>query len=449
MTTKEFYREYIKIVIPLMFQGLVTTLVAMVDNLMVGQLGDLAIAAVAMSNRILGIVLFTLFGIAAASSVFIAQFYGARDKEMQKEAFRTSLILSSGLVFVSFLVLLLIPETVVHFFVQDIEIERLAVAYIRIMILGFVPYLLTINYGTALKVVGQVRLPLVASLSGVVLNTCLNYVLIFGNFGFSAMGVEGAAIATVFARLLEFGIIYYVVYTTGFDFNTKFKDIFKVDRALFKDVCYKAVPLAVNEIIWAFGQATILKLYGVRGSNVIAALSISDTTTSIFYSITQGISAATPVLVSQRLGAGKLDEAYQNGKMLLKTIGFVAACLGLIMFGMSHIVPNLYQVSKASHDLAVQMIQLTGMFFWIYLTGAQNYFIMRAGGDMKSTLLMDGGFKWGVTIPVMAILAYFTQFSAIAIFMCTQVCEFIQMCVGLRFFFKKRWLKNLTVKGNR
>lgn len=444
MKTEHFYKEYTKLVVPLLFQGMVTTLVAMVDNLMVGQLGDIAIAAVAISAKALGIITFTLFAVSAAASVYIAQFFGANNKEKQQEVFRISIILSVIVLGILGSIFMLMPTHIIRFFIYDAQIEALAKDYLLTMLVGYVPFVLTINYSSALKVTGQVKMPLIASLCGVALNTLLNYILIFGHFGVAPMGVVGAAIATVAARCLEFLLVFMFSYMHHYDFNTHLKDLFHVTPELTKDVVKKSIPLVINEVIWSFGQATMLKLYGVRGSEVITAMSITETGSSIFYSAFQGLSAATPVLVSQRLGANKLQEAYANGKEMLKAAVALSLVLGIGMWSMSFVIPNFYQVSKTSYDLSVDMMRLVGSLFWVYFINTQCYFIMRAGGDMKSTLIMDGLFQWSVTIPVVAAVSYLTGLPVFIIYIIGQLCDVVKMMVSLYFFFKKRWVKNLT-----
>lgn len=446
MKSENFYQEYRKIVIPLMFQGLVTTLVSMIDNLMVGQLGDNAIAAVSMGNKILGILMFTMFAMNSATSVYIAQYFGANNIDKQKQVFRIGLISTVSIFILFSLLYLIMPQTIVHFFVQDVDIQSMLLEYLSIMLLGYLPFTLSTNYSSTLKVIGQVRMPLIASLCGVGVNTLLNYMLIFGNFNFPSMGIKGAAIATVISRVVEFVIIFSFVYVNHFDFNTKLKDIFQFSRELLKDVIKKAVPLVINEIIWSLGQATILKAYGFRGGLVLAAMAIVDIVQSIFYSIVTGLSSAAAVLVSQRLGSGKLDEAYANAKEMLKIIVIMAFVLGGLMFISSYVIPNFYNVTQESRELAVSMIRLASVVFWIYLVNTQCYFIIRAGGDMKSVLIMDGLFTWGLTIPVLSYVSYYTTLPVVIIFIAVQVCDFAKMLVCLKMFFKKRWVKNLTIQ---
>lgn len=444
MHSKGFYKEYLHIVIPLMLQGLVTTLVSMVDNLMVGQLGDTAISAVAVSNKILGILTFTLFAVSAAGSVFIAQYYGARERLKQREVFRVTVLLSIAVLTVLGSIFLMMPAQVIQFFVQHKAIEQMALEYMLIMLIGYVPFLFAVNYSSALKVVGQVRMPLVASLTGVAINAMLNYMFIFGHFGMPAMGVKGAAVATVVARFCECAIVYVFVCKGQYDFYTKLNQVHHISKDVLRAVVAKSTPLIFNEIIWSFAQATMLKIYAFRGETVISALSITEITTSIFFSLAIGMAGATPVFVSQRLGAGQLDEAYHNGKRLLKLSSVASIGLGAMIYAMSFVIPNLYQVSKESHDLAVQMIQMMGMLYFIYLINTQCYFIMRSGGDMKATLIMDGVFLWALNIPVLSYASYATALPIVTVYFIGQLCETVKLFVSLYFFKRKGWVKNLT-----
>ncbi|QTU82670.1 MATE family efflux transporter [Carnobacteriaceae bacterium zg-C25] len=445
METKNFYKAYAKVVIPLMLQGMITKFVSMIDNLMVGQLGDTSIASVAMGNKILDIIMFTVFGVSAAVSVFIAQYYGAQNVEKQKEVFRIGLLMSGTVFIVASSILAIFPQQVVHYFVQDATIKEAVLNYMGIMIIGYIPFVVSINYATALRVIGQVKMPLVASLASVAVNSIGNYMLIFGNFGFSPMGIQGAAIATVFSRIVEFTILIYFTKRYHFSFDTKVSQLFHVPRYMVREVMFKALPLTLNEIIWSFGQATILKTYGSRGDEALAALAITETTSSIFFAFAQGLAGATPIFISQLLGANRFKEAYQNSVRMMKSTVVVAVGLGALMFTMSFIVPNIYQVSIVSHQIATQTIQIASLFFWVYLTNTQCYFILRAGGDMKSTLIVDGLYMWSVTIPVISIIAYMTQLPLIPMYIIGQSCDLGKLVVSLTMFFKKKWLKNSTI----
>lgn len=445
MDTKTFYKTYTKIVIPLMLQGMITKFVSMVDNLMIGQLGDTSIAAVAMGNKILDILMFTIFGVSAAVSVFIAQYYGAKNQQKQQEVFRVGLLMSGVVLLVAGAILFIFPKGLMNYFVQDENIQKIVLNYISLLFVGYFPFVISINYSTALKVVGQVKMPLFASMCGVAVNVIGNYLLIFGNFGMPAMGVQGAAIATVVSRILEFGILIIFVKRYRFSFDTKLSQIFHIPKPLLKEVITRSFPLTINEIIWSFGQATILKTYGFRGNEVLAGLAVTETTSSIFFAFAHGIAGATPIFISQLLGANQFKEAYQNGLRLLKSTVVGSVLLGILMFSMSFIVPNLYQISAVSHEVATRTIQIGACMFWVYLTNAQCYFILRAGGDMRSTLVVDGLYIWTITIPTISIVAYMTNIPIIWLYIVGQCCDFGKLIISLMMFFKKKWLKNITV----
>ena len=447
MNTRQFYKRYAILAIPLILQGFATSLVSMVDNIMVGQLGDTAIAAVAMGAKILGILMFTLFAVNASASVFIAQYYGAGNGPKQQEAFRISILFSLGLFLFACFVFFPLHGPIIRFFVKDEGIQAETYIYMKWMLLGFLPFIMTICYSSALKVLGQVFWPIAASLMGMAVNVVFNYILIFGHFGFPALGVQGAALATVLARLFEFIIVYIHAAGKSYDFFSPFWDFLQVTPAFLKRILAKALPLVFNEAIWAFAMATILKLYGLRGGEVIAAIAITDSTSSLFYSVFNGMSVGASVFVSQPLGAGRREEAFANGKTMIKLSLLVSLFLGLCLWGASFIVPGFYQVSAASFQLATLMIRVVGSLFWIFVVTAQCYFIIRAGGDMKSTLILDGLFMWGVTIPVIAFLAYFTAIPIFPMYVLGQFCDLVKMLVGLGFFFRKKWMHNLTLEG--
>lgn len=444
MDTKTFYKTYAKIVIPLMFQGMITKFVSMVDNLMIGQLGDTAIAAVVMGNKILDILMFTIFGVSAAVSVFIAQYYGAKDHQKQQEVFRVGLLMSVVVLLAAGMVLLVFPKTIMNYFVPDERIQKIVLNYITLLFIGYFPFVISINYSTALKVIGQVKIPLFASICGVVINTMGNYIFIFGHFGLPAMSIQGAAIATVVSRFIEFAILISFTKRHQLAFDTKLLRIFHVSNPLLKEIFMRSFPLMINEILWSFGQATILKTYGLRGNEVLAALAITETTSSIFFAFSHGIAGVTPIFISQLLGAKQFKEAYHNALRMLKSTIVGAIILGIMMFTMSFIIPNIYQVSTVSHEIATRTIQLGAIFFVVYLTNTQCYFILRSGGDMRSTLIVDGLYMWTITIPIISAIAYLTNLPIMPMYIIGQCCDVGKMIVSLTMLCKKKWLKNIT-----
>ena len=218
---RNFYKMALVIAIPLMMQQLITSSVNLVDNLMVGQLGDAALGGVAAVNRFYIIAMYGTNGMITAAAIFIAQFFGAKDEERMKQAFRFSILSAYAIMIPFYLLGSIIPHTIMSFFTSDPLIIQAGGNYMQIAAWSFLPLALSLTIASAMRAVGETRTPLIISAIAVLTNTFLNYCLIFGHFGFPQLGVEGAALATLAARFLETGLLLVVLYRMHFDFKTR------------------------------------------------------------------------------------------------------------------------------------------------------------------------------------------------------------------------------------
>ena len=442
---KAFYKEVLAVAVPLMVQQLIMSSVNLVDNLMVGQLGDAAIGGVGVANRFYMIANFSVNGFIAATAIFIAQYYGAQDDEHLKQTFRFSAVGSLALMTLFFLLVLFNPSFIISFFTDDITYIAQGEAYLRMVVYSFLPAALTMVLASALRTIGETKIPLVANMVAVFTNCLFNYVFIFGHFGAPAMGVVGAALATLISRVVECVLLLAIVLHYEFPFKTKFVDMFKIEFDLMKRITIKAVPLLTNEVLWSCGMAMLLKLYATRGADVITAYSVSGTVTDIFFSLFAGMAGATAILIGQRLGANKLDEARQHAYHLIFFSVVLAIIFGGMMFTSSFFIPNLYDLTPHTKELASNLIRVCGVLFWIYMVNTETYFILRSGGDTKATLLMDSCFMWGINIPIIAVIAYFTDFSIYVVYIAGQMTDLVKMGISVYFLRKEKWVKNLTI----
>lgn len=448
IANKAFYKNALTLAIPLMVQQLVTSSVNLVDNLMIGQLGDAALGGVAASNRFFIIGLFSVFGVLAAASVFIAQYFGAKDADNMKEAFRFSIITSLGISLLFFVVATFYPTIVLGFFTNDGSIIEAGIKYMTIVGIAVIPQALSAAMAGAMRSVGETKIPLYIGIVAVITNAILNYGLIFGHFGLPQLGIEGAAIATVTARVVEMLLLLLVMKNRHFHFTTRLIDLFVVSKQNIKKISLKALPLMTNELFWSFGMATLFKFYATRGKEVISGISIAGTTSDLFFVLFGGMAVATTILISQPLGANDIDQARRNGYYMLGFSTSLALLFGIAMFATSFIVPSFYNVSAQSQHIASTMLRIQSFMFWIYMGTAQCYFILRAGGDMKSTLVMDAGFMWLVNIPVVGLFTYLTGFNIFALYIIGQSTDFVKLNLAYRLIKRERWLVNLTIDKN-
>lgn len=441
----KFILLVLSIAVPIMLQNLIQTSVNLIDSLMVGQLGDAAIGGVAAVNRYFLILNGGMFGLTSAVAIFIAQFYGAKNETKLRESFRFSIIASYVVILPFFIVAFLFPEEILSFFTKDIALIEAGVEYLKFACYTFLPIGISMSISGAMRCIGETKIPLVASVISVFFNTFLNYCLIFGNFGMPNLGVAGAAVATLIARLVEMFILLFVLKFTEFPFKTRIQDLFEIDSSLVKQISLKAAPLAMNEILWSAGNAMMLKFYGTRGGSVLSGNAICGTFTDIFYTLFSGMSVATTIMVSQPLGANQLEKAKENGYRMVGVASMLAFCLSCLMVTTIWIVPMLYaSASNEVLNIAKSMIIIQAICFPIYTLNIQAFNVLRAGGDAKSTLILDSGFMWMFTIPMLALLAYFTDIHIYLLFAFGRGSELVKLVLSFILLKKEKWVVNLT-----
>lgn len=441
---RPFVGQLLAIAIPMMLQQLITSMVNLLDNLMVGQLGTYAISGVATVNRFFMIGSFAMMGISTASSIFIAQFYGSENKEAMKQSFRYSIVASLIAFFPFLLAAFLIPRQIIGFFSSDPQLLDAAMQYIFVAALTFIPQAISVAAMNAMRAVGESKIPLKISIVTVLTNGLFNYLLIFGFFGFPKLGILGAAIGTLISRLVELVLVMIVMKRSHFAFGTKIIDVLKIPARLITAITKKSFPLMVNEIGFSLGLALLYKFYGTRGADVQTAISMAGTTADLFFVLFGGMAAATTVFVSQPLGRNDIEEAKTNAYRILRFSIVLAVVFGVIMFALSWVTPNLYMVSDEIKATAANFIRIQAGFLWIYMVNTECYFILRAGGDMRRTLILDSGFMMLVNLPVVAAVAYLTDLPAIYVYIAGQTTDLIKIIFSIILVKKGTWLQNLA-----
>lgn len=442
---KAFQKSVLMIAVPLMLQQLIVSSVNLVDNLMVGQLGDVALSAVSNANRFYMIVWAGINGMVASATIFLSQFMGANNELQMKKTFRFMLVSSYALCIIFFLIAFLMPEMIIAFFIKDIGVIETGSAYLRIAAISYLPSALSLCVGSAFRALGNTKLPLVVSVTSVLTNMIFNYCLIFGHFGFPKLGVEGAAIATLIARIVEMLIYLVVLKMSKVPFKTRLRNIFKFESSLAKQIIVKALPLCVNEILWSFGMSTLLRSYSHHGLVVNTAYSMAATISDMFFVLFAGMATATTVLIGTSLGANRLDEARRNGYKLLCFSIVMAGVFLVMMYASSFFAPHFYNVSLEAKELASSFLRVMAVCFVLYMYNVQCYFILRAGGDTKSTLFMDSGFMWLFNIPLVMYLSYMTDINIVWVYFLGQMTDIIKAFLSTYLVRKEKWVRNLTV----
>ena len=452
---KRFYRRVLFMVVPMILQSMITDLVSLVDNIMVGRMGTEEMSGVAIANQFVYILTISIFGAVSGPGIFGAQFFGKGDSEGQKQTFRFRLLICTVISLLAMIIFSVWDTELLSIFLsKDDEPEKIAETlvygkkYMKIMLVSFVPFGIGQAYSSVLCECGYTKVPLISALSAVGINIFLDYALIFGKFGMPKMSVEGAAIATVISKCIQTAVK--IIWThTHLDKNKYAIGLFKgfyIQPKLFGSIVKRGFPLLMNEFLWVAGMSLVTQCYSVRGLDVIAARNIASTISNLFNEVYIQIGACISILVGAKLGANKLDEARDLDNKLLFLSFSAAAVVGVAMLPLAAVFPKIYNVEENIKTLAsfILMVQAFAMPMWAYVNAC--YFTLRSGGKTGITFAFDFGFTWFVMIPLAFCLSRFTNISIYLLFPIVTFSELIKSVIGYFMVRSNIWINNIVNK---
>ena len=450
---RPFYRRVFAVMLPVLAQNVITNFVSLLDNLMVGQVGTEAMSGVAIVNQLLFVFNLCIFGGLAGPGIFTAQFFGKGDQDGVRYMVRLKHLIALVVVALFGTVLILFGQPLISLFLYEGEAgidlyETLAFGqqYLWIMLLGMVPFAWMQVYGSTLRECGETVLPMKAGLIAVFVNLILNYVLIFGRLGIPALGIRGAAIATVIARVVECSIVvgYAHRHKAEHPYIRNLYRSLRIPGKLMRRVIAKGTPLLLNELLWSAGMTTLNQCYSVRGVEVVSAVNIAMTVADLFFCAFMAVGTTISILIGQRLGAGEPEEAVDEDRKLLAFAVVLSASVGAIMAALAPLIPHLYNTEDAVKSLATSFLLVISlaMPFSAYTCG--SYFTLRSGGKTIITFLFDCMFEWTVKVPIAMALAYGTDLPILGIFIAVQCSDLIKVVIGAILLHRRTWVNNLV-----
>ena len=451
--TKAFYRNVLALLIPMVIQQFITSFVSLLDNIMVGSLGTEAISAASISNSVLMVHMLAIFGGMSGASIYGAQFFGKGDMDGMRHTFRFKLYF--GVIFsaAAIAVYLLFGSSFIQSFLRGdsnggdlVLTHSLGNGYLRVMLWGLIPFALAQVYTGTLRESGETRAPMVAGIIAILTNLFLNWVLIYGHLGAPALGVEGAAIATVISRYVELLVV--VIHSHRHTDRYLFLlDVYKSPRVpakLVGKITRTAAPLLVNEILWSLGMTFITNFYSLRGLNAVAALNINGTAFNLFSVIMFAMGSAVSIMVGQRLGAGKMEEARDVDRKLIFLTEVMHVIIGLVMILCSSLVPQLYNVDQDVKDLTARLLVIAGLALPLHSFAHVTYFTIRSGGRTVITFFFDAVYTWAVTVLLAFLLTRYTDLDILQIYFCVQFIDVIKLIIGLLMLRSDFWARNVV-----
>lgn len=451
--TRAFYRAVLAIVVPIVIQNGITQFVTVLDNIMVGRLGTEQMSGVAIANQLIFVFNLTIFGGLSGAGIFGAQYAGKGDTDGMRHVLRFKLWTCAVVSAVSLIVLGFFAKPLLGLFLHQGSSEGDLAAtlefgrqYLFIMLIGLFPHSIAQCYASSLREAKETFVPMIASGTAVALNLILNFLLIFGKLGFPALGVRGAAIATVVSRFVELTIIVSWAHrhTLRFAFFSGLYRSMRLPRKLARDIILKGMPLLINETLWSLGMTTLQQRYSTRGLAAVAGLNISSTVSNLFNIVFMSIGSSIGIIVGNLLGANKLDEARDTDRKIIALSLFTCFFFGIMLAVASPYIPRLYNTTDEVRSLASKLLRISAASMpFISFTHA-CYFTLRSGGQTKITMLFDSCFVWLICIPLAYVLSKFTQMSIIPLYIIVTSTELIKCALGYFFVKSDKWLINIV-----
>ncbi len=446
-----FYKRVFMLTIPIMIQQGITNFVNMLDNVMVGTLGQAQSTGVAISNQLLFVFNLCIFGAISGAGIFTAQYFGKGDMEGVKQTFRFKVLFCLLVCILGVSLLYFKSDDLIMLYLNKDDNASLAAeslsfakSYLYIMLVGLIPYTIAQCYGSTLREAGQSTVPMIAGVMAVVVNMSLNYVLIFGKLGAPSLGVKGAAIATITSRFAELGFL--IIYTFIKRNECRYiLDGWKspyISLSLIGQIFKKGMPLMVNETLWAAGMATVNGCYAQRGLDVVAANNISQTFFNVFSVAFFAVGVSVGILLGHDIGAGKEKEEVMDTAFKLIAFSVAIGVVVSVLYAISAMfIPSIYNISDNAKSLATSLMQITALAMPIDAFAHASYFTLRSGGKVIITLIFDCIFTWCVSVVLAVCLVNFTSLGILSIYLIVQLSNITKCILGYIFVKQGSWIK--------
>ena len=445
ISNKEFFKKIAFIALPIAIQSVIASSLSLVDNLMVGRLGEAELAAVGIATQIYFVHWMLVFGFTSGVSTYMAQFLGAKDERGMKKTIGIALAVCFSVSVIFFLVAEFFSVYVMRIFTSDEILIRMGADYIKIAAPSLLTVSITVPFQTALRVTKQTHIPLFISIAVFSTNTFLNYCLIFGNFGMPKLGVSGASLATMIARTLEILTVLTVVFVFKNRVSAGLSVYFSWNRQLFLRVIKNAVPTMLNETLWGLGNAMYVAAYARLGVTAYAAVQVGTVINSLFSMAGFSLGDAALILVGEKLGEGDTKYALELGKKILKTAIVTGIIFGIGLIAVSQKLVPLFDLTEKGREYAIIIIAIDAIFLALVLyNGICVVGLLRAGGDTLFAMLIETGSIWLYAVPMAFATALLFHLPVYLVMFCVKTEEILKCAILTKRVISQKWVKNVV-----
>ncbi len=442
---KIYLSQIFKLMIPIALQNLVLTSLNLIDTIMVGQLGDIAIAGCGIANQIYFLLNLFVFGVTSATAIFSSQFWGAKDYDKIKLATATAFKIVFIFVLFFELISFIFPEFLISIFTKDYDVIKAGSLYLKIVSFSFLPMSVSFIFSYILRTMHFVKLSLFASFIGLSLNTILNYFLIFGFYKLPVLGLKGAAIATIVSRLIELLILVFFIYRKKLPCSFNLRHIFSINKAFFTKFMNISIPVILNEMLWSLGVTIYTVIYARISTLAVAAANIALTIERFAFVFFIGLANASAVLIGNYIGQKDYKSAIDianKGIILSLVLGIF---VGIFVYSITSYILILFKVSEEVKHIVKGIILVYS--FIVTIRAINVLFIVgifRSGGDTTFSLIVDAGAVWLFGIPLGIVAGFLLKLSVPLVFLAISSEEFVKIIFSMIRFLKQKWIHYLV-----
>ena len=440
-----FLKTVCNIAIPVMLQCMLQSSFSMIDQIMIGQLGSVNIAAIGLASKFFSIFSVTVSAVAAVAGIMIAQYIGKQDKEEVDKSFSVNMIAALILAVIFTLLCVFIPQRIMGFYTKETEICEVAASYLRIIAITFIPVAGATLVSTMLRCMEKASLPLYASIVAAVVNTVLNYIFIFGKFGCVAMGVEGAAIATVISQIINLLIMVIALVYLYKKEGRIFVFSVKLGKVGYKQYFVMLIPILITEFFWSFGENVYASIYGHMGTEACAAMTLTNPVQGLMIGALSGLAQAAGIIIGKSLGKEDYEEAYQNAKRLVYYGLMGSVCLSFLLIGLRNVYVDIYAVEDSVKMLAGNVLIAFAVISPVkVLNMILGGGIIRSGGKTKLVMWIDMIGTWGFGVPLGFLSAFVFGLPIYYVYFILSLEEVVRLLIAIVVFRTRIWMQSLT-----
>jgi putative MATE family efflux protein len=441
---KSFYKTVAMVAVPIAAQSLITVGVNMMDTIMVGRVGETALSAVSLANTFINIYHILCMGLSMGASVLVARYFGMKNQLDMKKSVAIMLRLTIAIAALFALFTLIAPETVMRIYTSEEPIIEKGVEYLEWSVVTYFLLGLSLTTTIVLRAVGKARIPLITSIAAFFINIGANYAFIFGKLGMPEMGVAGAAVGTLIARLFEFAVICGYLFFKDEVIGFRIKDLFIRTRDLLKEYIRISIPVLISDGILALGNNSVAMVIGRIGGEFVAANAVTAVVQQLSSVLTQGFSQAGAIIIGKTLGESTREKAQEQGYAFLG-VGFLLGLFSAaVIMGISGPVIRSYHLSENTAAIAAQLMEAISIIMLFQATNSiMTKGVLRGGGDTKVLMIADNLFLWVASLPLGILAGLVLHLPAFWIYFflkIDQVLKAVWCVIRLR---SGKWIKKI------